>query len=71
MSVLECLKWHNFASGQQEILTTEGKSGVPCFSGGVTKLAEYQFRIRVRQTMEKTLNEDDLRKRRPLGDRMG
>eukprot|EP00435_Cladocopium_sp_Y103_P032824 s1828_g8.t1 len=40
MSVLECLKWHNFASSQQDVLTTEGKSGVPCFSGEVTKLAE-------------------------------
>ena len=70
MSVLECLKWHNFASSQQEILTTDGKSGVPCFSGQVTKLAEYQFRVRVRQSMEKTLTEDDLRKRGPLGVRL-
>ena len=70
MSVLECLKWHNFQASQDATVTNEGKSGVPCFAGDVTKLAEYQFRVRLRQSMEKNMKEEDLRKRGPLGVRL-
>ena len=71
MSVLECLKWHNFVQiGDDTALTTEGKNGIPRFAGDATKLAEYQFRVRLRQVREKTISEEEKKKIGPLGLRL-
>lgn len=72
MSVLECLKWHNFVQIGEEnsALSTEGKNGIPRFAGDATKLAEYQFRVRLRQVREKSISEDEKKKIGPLGLRL-
>lgn len=72
MSVLECLKWHNFVSiGEDTTISTEGKNGgIPRFAGDATKLAEYSFRVRLRQLREKAMAEDKLKKIGPLGLRL-
>ena len=62
MSILECLKWHNFVQiGEGDpALTTEGKNGIPRYAGDATKLAEYQFRVRLRQVREKSISDERL-----------
>eukprot|EP00435_Cladocopium_sp_Y103_P018811 s2728_g4.t1 len=62
MSVLEALKWANFNHASDEATSTEGKAGVPRFDGGTAKLSEYAFRVRMRQTREKSMSEDELKK---------
>lgn len=70
MSIVECLKWQNFSQAQEEQTSTEGKAGVPRFDGEVTKLAEYQFRVRLRQSRERAMDEAELKKLGPLGLRL-
>ena len=72
MSILECLKWHNFVQiGEGDpALTTEGKNGIPRYAGDATKLAEYQFRVRLRQVREKLISDEEKKKIGPLGLRL-
>ena len=70
MSIVECLKWQTFSQAQEEQTSTEGKAGVPRFDGEVTKLAEYQFRVRLRQSRERAMDEAELKKLGPLGLRL-
>ena len=70
MSIVECLRWQNFVQSQDEALSTEGKAGVPRFDGEVTKLSEYEFRVRLRQVREKTMDESELKKIGPLALRL-
>ena len=53
MSIVDCLRWQNFSYAQEDTWSTEAKSGVPRYDGEVSKLAEYQFRVRLRQAREK------------------
>ena len=72
MSILECLKWHNFVQiGEGDpALTTEGKNGIPRYAGDATKLAEHQFRVRLRQVREKSISDEEKKKIGPLGLRL-
>ena len=70
MSIVECLKWQTFSQAQEEQTSTEGKAGVPHFDGEVAKLAEYQFRVRLRQSRERAMDETELKKLGPLGLRL-
>ena len=67
MAALECLKWHNFAQSNEDAVSTEGKSGVPRCDGEITRLSEHQFRVKLRESKEKTLEETELKKLEPLG----
>ena len=49
---------------------TEAKSGVPRYDGEVSRLAEYQFRVRLRQAREKVMDEQELKKQGPLALRL-
>ena len=63
MSIVDCLRWQNFVQSTNDgSLSTEGKSGVPRYDGEVSKLSEYQFRVRLRQAREKTMDESELKK---------
>lgn len=70
MSILECLKWQTFVQATEEHASTEGKAGVPRYDGEVTKLAEYSFRVRLKQARELALPEDERKKLGPLGLRL-
>ncbi len=70
MAALECLKWHNFAQSNEDAVSTEGKAGVPRYDGEITRLSEYQFRVKLRELKEKTLEEAELKKVGPLGLRL-
>ena len=71
MSIVDCLRWQNFVAAQDEgSWNTEAKSGVPRYDGEVSKLSEYQFRVRLRQAREKAMDEGELRKLGPLALRL-
>ena len=70
MAALECLKWHNFAQSNEDAVSTEGKAGVPRYDGEITRLSEYQFRVKLRELKEKTLDETEMKKLGPLGLRL-
>ena len=57
MSIVECLRWQTLAAAQDDAWSTEAKSGVPGYDGEVSRLAEYQFRVRLRQAREKAMEE--------------
>ena len=75
-SVLDSLRFHNFLCSDAEVASslghgsTEGKSGVPRYSGDPARFSEWQFRVRTRQLKEKTLSEEELKKLGPLGLRL-
>ena len=66
MSIVDCLKWQTFTAAQEDVWSTEAKSGVPRYDGEVSRLAEYQFRVRLRQAREKVMDEQELKKQGPL-----
>ena len=70
MSIVDCLRWQTFSTVQDESWSTEAKSGVPRYDGDVAKLAEYQFRVRLRQAREKAMDESELQKLGPLALRL-
>ena len=69
MGSLECLQWRNFMSNDEGI-QTEGKAGVPKYDGEASRLAEYTFKVRLRQLREKGMSEEELRKQGPLALRL-
>ena len=70
MSIVDRLRWQTFSTVQDESWSTEAKSGVPRYDGDVAKLAEYQFRVRLRQAREKAMDESELKKLGPLALRL-
>ena len=70
MSVLDSLKWHTFSQTHDESASTEGKSGVPRFDGEAARLAEYSFRVRLKQAREKAMSPEETKKFGPLGIRL-
>ena len=70
MSIVECLRWQTFAAAQDDAWSTEAKSGVPRYDGEVSRLAEYQFRVRLRQAREKAMDESEVKKLGPLALRL-
>ena len=70
MSVLDSLRWHTFSQTHDEAASTEGKSGVPRFDGEAARLAEYSFRVRLKQAREKAMSPEELKKMGPLGIRL-
>ena len=70
MSIVECLRWQTFAAAQDDAWSTEAKSGVPRYDGEVSRLAEYQFRVRLRQAREKAMDGSEVKKLDPLALRL-
>ena len=66
---MECLQWRNFMNDNDGI-QTEGKAGVPRYDGEASRLAEYNFKVRLRQLREKNMSEEELRKQGPLALRL-
>ena len=73
-SILDGLRFQNFVSVDEDISAfgggTEGKFGIPRFSGDPARLNEWTFRIRTKVKKEATLPEDEKKKLGPLGLRL-
>ena len=59
------------ATSMNDSFYTEGKYGIPRFSGEPTLLPEYQFRVKMKIQKEKGMEESELKKLGPLGLRPG
>lgn len=73
MSLLELLKYDASSSGVAQLNdepNSEGKFGIPRFSGDPSGLQEYAFRIRTRAFREERMEKDEVKKLGPLGLRM-
>eukprot|EP00435_Cladocopium_sp_Y103_P050236 s19_g15.t1 len=70
MSALECLHWRNFNQQSDELIGTEGKSGVPRYDGEAAKLAEYFFRVKMLEARTKAMDAAEVKKLGLLGLRL-
>ena len=68
--MLECLKWHNFSVSHDEAASTESKTEVPRFDGEASRLAEYQFRVRLKQARERNITDTKKKEWGPLAIRL-
>ena len=70
MSALEALRWQNFVDPSNELMSTEGKQGVPRYGGEPSVLREYAYRVRLREAREQSMDSSELKKLGPLGLRL-
>ena len=77
VSSLPCLETLRYDGAQSTTLATsqdsfdsEGKFGIPRFSGEPAQLPEYAFRVQMRMLREKGMEESELKKVGPLGIRL-
>ena len=70
MSALDALRWQNFVDPSNELVSTEGKQGVPRYGGEPSVLLEYTYRVRLREAREQTMDSSELKKLGPLGLRL-
>ena len=74
-ALLETLRFESAQSssglaGSQEAFDSEGKYGIPRFSGEPTQLPEYTCRVQMKILREKSMEESELKKLGPLGLRL-
>ena len=74
-ALLENLRYDGSATTNQvtaasDELSSEGKFGIPRFSGEATQLPEYVFRVKMRMEKEKNMAEEEIKKLGPLGLRL-
>ena len=73
-ALLETLRYDGAQSttlaASQDTFDSEGKFGIPRFSGEPAQLPEYAFRVQMRMLREKGMEESELKKVGPLGIRL-